>query len=115
MAGGRLRTEYYPLDPEAPSVYLLGKGLIEMARMQAGASQATITPPVGVDLAGYAHREGPSVGLHDDLWCRALVLDDGDARLALIALDLLSADFELDGLLRAAVDAHANRSLTMAK
>lgn len=74
-----------------------------MESLRAAVGQLKITPPVGVDLAGYAHREGPSLGLHDDLWCRALVLEDNKTRLMLVALDLLSIDFELDGLLRAAV------------
>lgn len=62
-----------------------------------------ITPPVGVDLHGYAGREGPAVGVHDDLYCRALVLDDGLTRLALMAFDLLGIDFDLDRALRTAV------------
>jgi predicted neutral ceramidase superfamily lipid hydrolase len=72
-------------------------------KIRAGASASKITPPVGGDLAGYARREGPSVGVHDDLWCRTLVLDDGDTRLALVALDLLSVDFEVAALLHGAV------------
>jgi len=72
-------------------------------KIRAGASASKITPPVGGDLAGYARREGSSVGVHDDLWCRTLVLDDGDTRLALVALDLLSVDFEVAALLHEAV------------
>ncbi len=82
-----------------------------MEKLRASAGRSKITPLAGVDLAGYAHREGSSVGLHDDLWYRALVLDDGNIRLVLIALDLLSIDFELDGLLRAAVAEAAQTDL----
>jgi neutral ceramidase len=74
-----------------------------MASLQAGASRGLITPPVGVDLAGYGYRPGPSIDVHDDLSCTALILDDGRTRLALIALDLLETDFEVDALLRRAV------------
>jgi len=73
-----------------------------MTSLQAGAGRLVITPPVGVDLAGYGYRQGPSIGVHDDLWCTALVLDDGSTRLALVALDLLETDFEVDALLRRA-------------
>ena len=72
------------------------------AGLRAGAAETTITPPVGVDLSGYAAREGPSTGVHDDLWCRAVVLDDGAARAALVSLDLLGLDFPLDEAIRTA-------------
>ena len=75
------------------------------AALRAGAAETTITPPVGVDLSGYAAREGPSTGVHDDLWCRAVVLDDGVARAALVSLDLLGLDFPLDEAIRTAVAA----------
>ncbi len=71
--------------------------------LRAGASEAIITPPVGVDLSGYADRPGPAEAIHDDLHCRALLLDDGRARLALLALDLLGVDFPLDRAIRDAV------------
>ncbi len=75
--------------------------------LQAGAAETTITPASGADLSGYAAREGPSTDVHDDLWCRAVVLDDGVTRVALISLDLLGIDFELDAAIRAAVTSRA--------
>ena len=70
----------------------------------AGVARATITPPVGIHLTGFAGRE-PSTGVHDELTATALVLaesragngpqGDGagggveDSRVALVALDLL--------------------------
>jgi len=76
-----------------------------MARLRAAAAAATITPRVGVDLSGYAARPGPSVGVHDELCCRALVLDDGARRVGTVALDLLGVDLELDAAIREAVAA----------
>jgi hypothetical protein len=76
-----------------------------MKDLSAGAAAAAITPPVGVDLSGYAGRPGPSAGLHDDLWCRALVLDDGARRVGLVTLDVLGVDFELDAAIREAASA----------
>jgi neutral ceramidase len=65
-----------------------------MSRLLAGVAQTVITPPVGVDLCGYAHRAGPSQGVHDDLFAKALYLSDGTTDLALVTADLigLSAD-----------------------
>jgi hypothetical protein len=39
-------------------------------------------------LAGF-HGGRPATGVHDDLWARALVLDDGRTRLALVVLDAI--------------------------
>jgi len=77
------------------------------AELRAGAAETKITPPVGVDLSGYAAREGPSTGIHDDLWCRAVVLDDGASRAALVSFDLLGLDFPLDEAIRLAVSTKA--------
>jgi hypothetical protein len=39
-------------------------------------------------MAGFQNRR-PAAGIHDDLWARAVVLDDGTTRLAIIALDAI--------------------------
>lgn len=66
-----------------------------MAELQAGTAVANITPPVRTHLAGYAGRADASRGIHDDLMARALVLDDGATRLAIVACDLLALDRDL--------------------
>ncbi|HOM80644.1 MAG TPA: neutral/alkaline non-lysosomal ceramidase N-terminal domain-containing protein [Armatimonadota bacterium] len=57
--------------------------------LRIGTAQAVITPPIGTPLAGYFSPR-PSQGIHDDLYCRALVLDDGETVLAHVACDLIS-------------------------
>jgi neutral ceramidase len=59
-----------------------------MAELRVGAASVCVTPPVGVDLAGYSGRRGGSIGVHDDLYGKALVLDDGHTTLALLTVDL---------------------------
>ncbi|MCS6862234.1 MAG: neutral/alkaline non-lysosomal ceramidase N-terminal domain-containing protein [Abditibacteriales bacterium] len=66
-----------------------------MGRLRAGAAQVVITPPVGVWMAGFAARPSASQGIHDDLMAKALVLDDGAQRVALVTADLLGLDFDL--------------------
>ncbi|SFU61706.1 3',5'-cyclic AMP phosphodiesterase CpdA [Porphyromonadaceae bacterium KHP3R9] len=39
-------------------------------------------------IAGFGNRVAAQ-GVHDDIWARAMVLDDGTTRLALVALDLI--------------------------
>ena len=55
----------------------------------AGVGRATITPPVGIWLMGYAARDKGSVSRHDDLVATALVLSDGEVRVALVTCDLI--------------------------
>jgi neutral ceramidase len=56
--------------------------------LRAGVARATITPPLGSPLVGFADR-GDSSGCHDELTATALVLESGALRLALVACDLL--------------------------
>lgn len=39
-------------------------------------------------LAGF-HNARPATGVHDDIWARAIVFDQGDTRVALVVLDLV--------------------------
>ncbi|MGH9663173.1 MAG: neutral/alkaline non-lysosomal ceramidase N-terminal domain-containing protein [Bryobacteraceae bacterium] len=55
-----------------------------------GFARRCITPPVGAPLAGFAARTGVCEGVHDDLFARALVLEDASAAVALVSLDLLA-------------------------
>jgi neutral ceramidase len=50
-------------------------------------------------MDGYFDRQGVSQGVHDDLYARALVFDDGQTRAALVSCDLI----HIDGYLAAAV------------
>ncbi len=59
--------------------------------LKAGATEVCITPPIGVELAGY-YVTSPrySTDVHDNLMAQALVLDDGKRRVALITSDLIA-------------------------
>jgi hypothetical protein len=50
-------------------------------------------------MDGYFDRQGVSQGVHDDLYARALVFDDGQTRAALVSCDLI----HIDGYLATAV------------
>src|ERR1041385_1379223 len=73
--------------------------------LYAGIGETNITPPPDVWMAGYAPRHTPAVGVHDELFARALVFDDGYTRLGLVAMDLVSLDFELVRRIREGVEA----------
>jgi len=57
------------------------------AEFRAGATKTDITPKAGVSMDGPISKPGPVTGVHDRLHARALVLDDGTTRLALVVCD----------------------------
>lgn len=64
------------------------------AALQAGVTRVDITPSpaAGVPMSGYEGGDGvddPSLGLHDSLAARIVVLDDGQRSAAIVALDLV--------------------------
>ena len=62
--------------------------------MKIGFAKTEITPPVGTELGGYAGYR-PCIGVHDPLWCKAVVLEQDGVRVGLLAMDLLSVDESL--------------------
>lgn len=62
--------------------------------MKAGVSKVNITPPIGVELSGFVARQQPSTGIHDDLYAKALVFDDGNDRTALVCCDIVGLSRE---------------------
>jgi len=73
------------------------------AGLLAGAAQGPINPPAGAPMAGYYHARGAE-GVLDDLQARALVLDDGTNRVALVTLDLISTTRPLTEAVRREVE-----------
>jgi hypothetical protein len=67
------------------------------AAFRAGASEVVITPPGGAPTLGTIQR---STGIHDELFARALVLNDGKQRVAILSLDLIGMDFGLSDSIR---------------
>ncbi len=63
-----------------------------MAELTVGTARRNITPPVGAGMAGYGNRNHGAEAVHDELWVRALFIDDGNAQAALICRDLLDTD-----------------------
>src|SRR5262245_58648027 len=62
---------------------------------KAGSAKEKITPERPMWLAGYGGRNHPATGLLNDLWARALVLEDpAGTRVAIVALDLVGIGAE---------------------
>lgn len=76
----------------------------------AGTAASVVTPPTGAPLLGTIQR---STGVHDDLYARALVLEDGNQSVALVSLDLIGMDFVLSDQIRAEIKSSAGISLSL--
>lgn len=68
--------------------------------LKAAVCETSITPPVGVWLAGFAGRSSGCIGIHDELYARALVLDDGLSLACIVSMDLIALDFDLVEMIR---------------
>lgn len=70
------------------SVSLVGNATA--AGWKAGAAREKLTPGQSMWMAGYGSRSHPATGFLNDLWAKALVLEDaGGKRAAIITLDLV--------------------------
>ena len=97
--------------------------------LRAGFGRVNITPPIGsnqppVWIAGFDQGRA-ATGVHDDLFAVALVLDDGQSRIGMVALDSigffhddvirvrqrLTADFKLDYVVVCATHNHSTPDL----
>jgi len=57
--------------------------------LRAGLAKTDITPQTSMQMYGYSNRRcGPSNGIHDSLYAKALVLESGGTRMAIVTLDL---------------------------
>ena len=56
--------------------------------LKVGAARVAITPPLGVSLAG-SYTDRRAVGLRDDLYARAFVVDDGVSQIAVVSCDVI--------------------------
>jgi len=72
-----------------PAERAAGKGTL-----RAAATRIDITPPENTPLpmAGYASREDGHKGVHDRLYVRAIVVDDGSTQAALVVADAIFVD-----------------------
>ena len=77
-------------------VISLFAGYASAAGWKAGVAQQKITPGESMWMAGYGSRNHPATGLLNDLYAKALVLEDArGTRVALISLDLVGISPDL--------------------
>ena len=65
--------------------------------------EVEITPSAGLTMDGYMARSGVSTGSHDPLLAQVLVLDDGELRAAVIAIDVMGVSASFSGPVRSSL------------
>ena len=57
--------------------------------LKAGVSITEISPKKGIELAGYPHYSRSNTGIHDPLYASCIFLDNGEAKVAIVCMDLV--------------------------
>lgn len=72
--------------------------------LKAGMTRADITPPKGLELAGYPHYPRNNEGFHDPLYAACMYLNNGQQEVAMVTLDLLFFSKKHTATVRAMVE-----------
>ena len=64
-----------------------------LEELLAGTATVPITPPMGVHTQGY-WREEPCREALEQLYAKALVLDDGKVKVAIVGIDLIGLEYD---------------------
>jgi neutral ceramidase len=70
------------------------------AGLRAGAARKSIVPPFPTHMGGFGDRTQNFEGVHDELFARALVLENGNTKIVFIGSDLMAIDAEMVCLIR---------------
>ncbi len=82
-----------------------------MRKFHAAAGMIDLEPQAGCWLTGFAARPYPSDGQHDPILARAVLLDDGATRIAIVACDLIGIDARTVAALRARIAERAGNRI----
>ena len=64
-----------------------------MKKTKAAKGRVLITPPIGTPMAGNVRLDNKSRGVHDDLYCNILILNDNTTKVCLLGFDLIGLEF----------------------
>jgi hypothetical protein len=81
------------------ALLLLGPGQVR-AELLAGAAKRSIVPPFPTHMGGFMDRKQTFQGVHDEVFARALVIDNGTVQLVVIGSDLTGIDADMTRQIR---------------
>lgn len=84
---------------------VFGASAQDNGQLKAGAVASNITPPLGSSIIG-GFRPIPATHVHDDLFARCIVLDDGSTRIAIVVADILGIPREIADLAKEQISKH---------
>ena len=73
------------------------------SEIRVGVAMVDITPPMGIPMAGYYHERGAD-GVLDPLYSKAMVIESGGERTALVVLDLIGIRRPITDRARTAIE-----------
>lgn len=77
---------------------LLSEGVLlaedQNGNLRVGTARVNITPATPIPMSGYGARDGPFRGIHDSLYTRVIVFDDGARKAAVISADVIGFSHE---------------------
>src|SRR5438067_8708859 len=72
-----------------------------MSTLKLGFAKRSISPPLGVDLAGYCQKPERTVqSVLDEMFARAIVFDDGERKASLVSADTILIGNSNIGIIR---------------
>jgi len=64
-----------------------------MKKLSAAKGRILITPPKGTPMAGNVRLDNRSRGVHDELYCNILILNDNATKVCLLGLDVIGLEY----------------------
>jgi len=94
VAEGKIKTKISALSPATArrSAETSAASAVKNSVLKGGCAKVNITPPLGIPLIG--SKGQPSDDILDELYAKALVLNDGSTTLAIVSVDLLYTPLE---------------------
>ena len=85
----------------------------QKGNLRAGAARIDITPAKddALPMSGYAARQEGHKGIHDNLYVRAIALDDGAGRAAIVTADLIGFSHQFTNAVSERITSEANIAL----
>lgn len=64
-----------------------------MKKLKAAKGRVVITPPTGIPIAGNVRLDNKSRGVHDNLYCNILILNDNNTKVCLLGFDVIGLEY----------------------